>query len=68
MNGYENITVERLGTEDRLARITLNRPDKLNALSPELLAELERALKNLEEDAGVRVIILRGSGRAFSAG
>jgi enoyl-CoA hydratase len=66
--GYENITVERLGTDDRLARITLNRPDKLNALSPELLADLEHALKTLEEIAEVRVIILRGAGRAFSAG
>ena len=68
MNTYENITVERLGTEERLARITLNRPDKLNALSPELLAEFEQALKELEMDAGVRVIIVRGAGRSFSAG
>lgn len=68
MNDYENITVERLGTEERLARITLNRPDKLNALSPELLADLESALRSLEMDTGVRVIILRGAGRAFSAG
>ncbi|MGD9890456.1 MAG: enoyl-CoA hydratase-related protein [Dehalococcoidia bacterium] len=65
---YENIEVERLGTEERLARITLNRPDKLNALSPELLADLENALKTLEMEPAVRVIILRGSGRAFSAG
>lgn len=68
MNDYENITLERFGDDDRLARITLNRPDKLNALSSELLAELEQALRSLEEDAGVRVIILRGAGRAFSAG
>jgi enoyl-CoA hydratase len=65
---YENILVERLGTEERLARITLNRPDKLNALSPELLADFEQALKTLEMDAGVRVVIIRGAGRAFSAG
>lgn len=68
MADYENITLERLGTEDRLARVTLNRPDKLNSLSPDLLSELEHALKSLEEDAGVRVVILRGAGRAFSAG
>ena len=68
MSDYQNIAVERLGTDDRLARITLNRPEKLNALSPELLAELERSLKTLEEDAGVRVIIIRGAGRGFSAG
>ena len=65
---YENIHLERLGTEDRLARITFNRPDKLNALSPELLADFEHALRDLEMDAGVRVIIVRGAGRAFSAG
>jgi enoyl-CoA hydratase len=65
---YENILLERLGTEDRLARITFNRPDKLNALSPELLADFEHALRELEMDAGVRVIIVRGAGRAFSAG
>ena len=65
---YENILLERLGTEDRLARITFNRPDKLNALSPELLADFEHALKELEMDAGVRAIIVRGAGRAFSAG
>lgn len=67
-NDYSNILVERLGEEDRLARITLNRPDKLNALSPELLAELDHALHSLEEDPTNRVIILRGGGRSFSAG
>src|SRR3712207_3726111 len=65
---YENILVERLGTEDRLARITLNRPDKLNALSPELLADFEHALRTAEEDPSVRVVIVRGAGRSFSAG
>ena len=68
MNEYNTITYERLGAEDRLARITLNRPDKLNALSPELLREFEQALRTAEEDPGVRVIIIRGAGRAFSAG
>ncbi len=65
---YENLLVERLGAEERLARITLNRPDRMNALSPDLLNELDRALHELEEDPAVRVIILRGAGRAFSAG
>jgi enoyl-CoA hydratase len=68
MPDYENILYERLGSEDRLARITLNRPDKLNALSPDLLAEFEHALRESEDDASVRVIIVRGAGRAFSAG
>lgn len=65
---YANILYERLGTDDRLARITLNRPDKLNALSPELLAEFEQALRGAEDDPTVRVIIVRGAGRSFSAG
>ena len=68
MNEYTNITYERLGADDRLARITLNRPDKLNALSPELLAEFEHALRSAEDDPAVRVLIVRGAGRAFSAG
>jgi enoyl-CoA hydratase len=68
MAEYENILVERLGTEERLARITLNRPDKLNSLSPDLLSEFEQALREAEDNPEVRVIIVRGSGRAFSAG
>ncbi|MBI2760315.1 MAG: enoyl-CoA hydratase/isomerase family protein [Chloroflexi bacterium] len=68
MSEYTNITVERLGADDRLARITLNRPDRLNALSPDLLDEFGQALRELEEDPSARVIILRGAGRAFSAG
>jgi enoyl-CoA hydratase len=65
---YENILVERLGVEDRLLRITLNRPDRLNALSTDLLNEFEQALRNAEDDPSVRVVIVRGAGRAFSAG
>jgi enoyl-CoA hydratase len=68
MADYENILYERLGPEDRLARITLNRPDKLNALSQDLLREFEHALREAEDDPSVRVVIVRGAGRAFSAG
>jgi enoyl-CoA hydratase len=63
---YENILAERV---DNVAIITLNRPEKLNALSYELACELDEELKKLENDDGVRVIILTGAGpRAFSAG
>jgi enoyl-CoA hydratase len=49
--------------------ITLNRPDKLNALNEELLSELSRALRELARDATVRCAILTGSGeKAFAAG
>ena len=49
-------------------RLTLNRPERLNALSAELVEELSRALGSAAEDEQVRVLILRGAGRAFCAG
>lgn len=54
--------------KDRHAIIQLDRPEKMNALSHNLRAELFDALKDFEVDPEVRVIIIRGSGRAFSAG
>ncbi len=53
---------------ERHGIIQLNRPEKMNALSHNLRAELFNALKDFEADPDVRVIIIRGSGRAFSAG
>lgn len=50
------------------ARITLNRPEKLNALSLELQQELHDALWEADADNNVHAVILRGAGRAFSAG
>lgn len=50
------------------ARITLNRPEKLNALSMELQTELNQALWDADNDTNVHAVILRGNGRAFSAG
>jgi enoyl-CoA hydratase len=50
------------------ARITLNRPEKLNALSMELLGELHDALWEADDDREVHAVILRGAGRSFSAG
>ena len=54
--------------KERHAIIQLNRPEKMNALSHNLRAELFDALKDFEMDPEVKVIIIRGSGRAFSAG
>src|SRR5579875_2972389 len=65
---YENLLVDRAGADGRIARITLNRPEKMNALSQDLLFELSDALHALEADFDARVIVLRGAGRAFSAG
>jgi len=50
------------------ARITLNRPEKLNALSMELLTELHEALWEADDDRAVHAVVLRGAGRSFSAG
>jgi 2-(1,2-epoxy-1,2-dihydrophenyl)acetyl-CoA isomerase len=63
---YQFILTERL---DGAALITLNRPDKLNALSFPLMSELDQALTEYETEDGVKAVILTGAGeRAFSAG
>ena len=54
--------------EDRIAYITLNRPEKSNALCYELVSELRLAFKAAEDDEQARVIILRANGDAFCAG
>lgn len=51
-----------------IAKITLNRPEALNALSPTLLNELKQALDDVEQDQQIKVVVLTGSGRAFCAG
>jgi enoyl-CoA hydratase/carnithine racemase len=63
--GHTNVLVEREGP---LTWLTLNRPDKLNAMNHALLDELSAALDSLAADETTRVIAIRGSGRAFSAG
>ena len=62
---FETIIYEKDGGK---ARITLNRPEKLNALSAKLQRELNTALWEADNDAAVHAIILRGNGRAFCAG
>jgi enoyl-CoA hydratase len=53
---------------DGIARITLNRPERLNAINSMLTDELRRAVAAANDDSAVRVIILSGAGRAFCAG
>lgn len=63
---YQNILAERV---DKVAVITMNRPEKLNALSYELAVELDKELGKIENDDDIRAVILTGAGpRAFSAG
>jgi enoyl-CoA hydratase/carnithine racemase len=59
------LLVER---EDGVALVTLNRPDKRNAVSQEMRADLVRVLGQLDADHGVRVVVLTGAGTAFCAG
>ncbi|MEB3756294.1 MAG: 3-hydroxyacyl-CoA dehydrogenase/enoyl-CoA hydratase family protein [Desulfurococcales archaeon] len=70
---YKEVEERRKNTlliriEEPIAWVILNRPKKLNALSPELLKELYETFDELEEDDKVRVVVLTGTGRAFSAG
>lgn len=53
---------------DRVATITLNRPDRLNALTFEVYDELRRAFYTLSDEADARAIVITGSGRAFCTG
>ncbi len=53
---------------DHLATVTLNRPEKLNAMNLELLDTLAEVLRRLADDAGVRCVVLTGAGRGFCAG
>lgn len=62
---YSEIAVEVV---DRVATITLHRPEKLNAWTPVMSAELRAALAASEADAAVRVIVITGAGRGFCAG
>jgi enoyl-CoA hydratase len=62
---YQNILVE---THDSVGLIRLNRPDALNALNSELIAELNEALDGFEADDAIGCIVLTGSEKAFAAG
>ncbi len=54
--------------EAGVARITLNRPDRLNSFNEALHAELRQALDSVQSDASVRVVVITGAGRGFCAG
>ena len=62
---YEHILVE---IEDGVGVLTLNRPDKLNAMNRRLSSELRDAVKSMDADDGIGCIVITGAGRAFSAG
>ena len=62
---FSNIIYEK---KEGLAKITLNRPDVLNALGPKTLEEIGEALEDIENDISVRVVVITANGRAFCTG
>jgi isohexenylglutaconyl-CoA hydratase len=62
---HETLIVARDGP---VLKVTLNRPEARNALSPAMVGELEQVLREARDDAGVRVVILTGAGGTFCAG
>ncbi len=65
MTNYQTISYE---VDDRIATITLDRPDRLNALSPAMIGELRHAYAAAESDDAVWIIVVTGRGRAFCVG
>ncbi len=66
MMNYETVLIE-IG-DDFVGEIILNRPDHLNTFTTQMASDLKQALQELDEEGRVRVIILKGSGKAFCAG
>ena len=62
---YETLDIERQGA---VATVWMNRPEVFNAFNEQLIDDLAAACGALEDDAGVRVVVLAGRGRHFSAG
>ena len=62
---YETIILDK---NDRIATITLNRPERLNAVNMKMVEEIVHAYDDVANDDGVRVVVITGSGRAFCAG
>ncbi len=62
---YQTILFE---VRDGIARLTLNRPEKLNSFNVQMHEEVRAALDEMEQGAGVRVLVITGAGRAFCAG
>ena len=62
---HQTIEIDR---DDGVAWLTLNRPKMLNALTPEMMAEVEESIEALDESEDVRAIVITGAGRGFSAG
>lgn len=62
---YKTVLVEK---EGRMATVTLNRPEAMNSLDEVMMRELAECLEMIREDTSLQVLLLKGEGRAFSAG
>ena len=62
---WQNLQMESQG---RLATVTLNRPEKTNALSPEMMLEITDAFRSIAADDGIGAVLLTGAGKSFCAG
>jgi len=65
---FETLLYARDLRNPRIARITLNRPERLNAISPQMPGEIRRAVQLANDDDEVHAIVVQGAGRAFCAG
>jgi len=64
-HSFETIEYERRGA---IGLITLNRPERLNAINEQMLDDLDQILDDIESDDDVRVVVLQGAGRSFCSG
>lgn len=62
---YKTVIVEKDG---KIGHLTLNRPDKLNAINDTLLSEIEEGLEELRKDGNIWLVVIKGAGKSFSAG
>jgi enoyl-CoA hydratase len=62
---FTNINLEK---HELIGTLTLNRPEKLNAMTPQLISEFSEAITQIEKEQEIKVVVIRGAGRAFSTG
>jgi enoyl-CoA hydratase len=62
---FTNLILEK---RELIGTLTLNRPEKLNAMTPALIAEMGEALTEIEKDPEIKVVVIRGAGRSFCTG
>ena len=67
MADFETVILEKM-EEEHIAKISLNRPDRLNAFNPQMQDEFSQAIEDVDQDDNMRVLIVTGVGRGFCSG